>query len=322
MAFQGQAFSDNNVSASMAVMAAEGGTANGNLVIAFDDTIVAAGDNSFVGDSFQGDTIVGDVSANMHAANYCGGSANNHVSLDVKNEAASSAQADGNNISAFNDVIIDSGSDNVVVGDVNANMCAVDGNFYGGYYGGDHSATNNISMTMGNFVRRSSEGDNNTISGFNDFISVEGGNDTIAGDVNATMDARPSATASIRRRTSLARWRAMPPRRRLSDAHADGNIISGFNDTIIAAGAYGGGNNNIAGDVSASMNANACGGFDNHADNQINLTAENRAEDGATANGNTINAYNDVITTIGGNDTIVGDVGAEMDASAFGYGQQ
>ncbi|MFZ0694062.1 MAG: hypothetical protein WAN51_07920, partial [Alphaproteobacteria bacterium] len=207
----------NSVRLNGGIFAAYGGQADGNNFFAFDDSINGNGGS---------DSIVGNVSASMHAANFGEGCVKNSVSLGVDNRAWDSGQADGNTISAFNDVITNSSNGNFVAGDVAANMCAFDG---GGY---ENRAENSINMAA----------------------------------INSAFDS----------------------------GTANGNTINAYNDTIVVTGAYGG-DNYVAGDVGASMHAAAADGCYNSAENSIALAAKNIAFDSGTANGNTINAYNNSI---------------------------
>ena len=237
--------------------------------------------------------------------------ASNAIGPTVENFAEFGASANGNVINGFNDTITSGGFSEGrehIIGDVSATMNAsVCGDGY-------NYAENHIDLTAENKAIYGGSANGNTINAFNDVIAAAAGFGTIVGDVSANMDA--SAHGSGYNYASNAIGPSVGNVAFGEGAQANGNIINGFNNTISVAS---GSSNTLVGDVNADMNAFAGIGVQNTADNHISMTAANIAGRSATANGNTINAFNDSISVGGGDDNfIVGDVNARMSAEARG----
>ena len=303
--------------------------ADGNTFVAFNDSLVTdSGDN----------TLVGDVQATMQiqATPSCEGCENNlnHVSLDLINVAGGTsncnyntpgwAYGDGNNFTAFNDVmsvaVTGSGANNLV-GDVRADMHITTE--------GQHvQNTNAIDLSLTNVAfhaSRTAEANHNTFNAFNDSMTVlsggYGGNNLI-GDVSDNMSIDTDGKDDPKN-LNEDRLEAFNGAIR-GDSHdagaaqiADHNLFHAFNDTMSATASLG--DNNMVGDVwmsaeISSGQSQAC----NHNHVALGLTnSAISASPTAEANNNTFTAFNDQIASGGGNDFMVGDVAAGSTDTAW-----
>jgi hypothetical protein len=355
------------------------GNANGNSFRIANDVLTAAGGNNvLVGDVLAASMFAfasggsafaegGDASAEGTAYGGCaaafGGDVwnQNEIGLSVENSAESGTIeatsqsgtfADGNTFTAFNDTMSAGEGDNVMVGDVWAQRMnaialpgevgaadgeagsildlVVDGGFTDNGTAGN---LNTVHLGLANFAGGSNaHADGNSFSAFNDILTAGdsgayGGN-LMVGDVFVGTEGCGEGDGMRilsggfesgwnRNQVDLYVVNTANDVGDDAPATANGNGFTAFNDTMTSgdAGAYGGGNV-LVGDVLANRMAIYSEGETDDNRNDIDLRIANSAfaanggASGVEANGNTFNAFNDIVVAGDGGNFMAGDVAA------------
>jgi Ca2+-binding RTX toxin-like protein len=294
--------------------ASESSTANNNTFNAFNDVIAAP--------DVSGGTLVGDVYANQDASisevddyNYN----SNEISLEVSNRAYNSASADENSFNAFNDTLT-GGTGSTLVGDVLTDYMYASTDRTGDETSTDNENLNQIFAGISNAANYGGSANNNSFNAFNDSLTGAGDN-TIVGDVYArSMEIVSYGGDDVSNESYNYIGLDVYNSADGSGTQANGNTFTAFNDTLVSGSGEG---NVLVGDIYAeSMQIGTHDDEYNYNSNNIDLAITNSAEHGETvaqANGNSFDAFNDVLTAEGSsNDTMVGDVWASMEISTTG----
>jgi len=286
------------------------------------NTFNAFNDNLAGGAGIDG--IVGDVFAQQSDAD-C-----NKVGLTIGNSAAAcavaatpdaadegvlnayaegSASANNNHFTAYNDTIVGGdGVENTLTGDVGATQSGCYNEIKLGVansanaHASDYQPLPSSDYAAATALAQANE---NSFNAFNDVLVGGAGNDAITGDVSATQEGEQNKIelCVMNIAAACAAWDS--PGMAMATAAASHNDFTLFNDTISGAG----GSNYLVGDVWAYQSGST---------NDIDLGIRNSANANgngtvnATADFNTFNAFNDVISAGAGADTLVGDVRASQ----------
>ena len=275
---------------------------NGNTVSAANDhiTVTGNGGNDFI----AGDVVAQGVTGGNGGYGGNGGSAGgggtdggvaghggkggdggNGGDATIELTAIAACTAYAVAVSAFNDTIASAGGSEVIVGDVSASdIRGGDGGAAGDSVNIPHDG-NGGDATV-HLAAVANGGSGNSVTAFDDQISVSGGNDQIVGDVYANS-VEGGAAGGSPFDNNVHGHDGHGSVSLQADANSN-NTVDAYNDVI----SVGGGNDAIYGDVYAS-----------HTD-CVSLEAD---ADGSA----TVNAFNDQIFAVAGNDIIVGDVGTD-----------
>ena len=260
--------------------------ADSNTFIAYNDTITAGSD------VYGGSILVGDVAAGTTARIFSegGGSGGmvihddggpgcntNAIDLDIKNLAIGAINSEnvgahafagfssngvefGNHFTVYNDVLTAGSGDNLIVGDVAAQM-----SIYGNGY--SHADLNQIDLSIQDKASLSGSASFNTFNAFNDTITASGdGNNFIVGDVAASMHINDGYCGTNEVTLAISNFANS------GRDDANNNDFRAWNDNITA----GNGDNHIVGDVflhssGYSENVNSTVNVDIHNNGNIPL---------------------------------------------------
>jgi len=322
----GDASNNNYLQLGVYQTGSESGTADGNVINAFNDTMSAGGGGNYMAGDVSVDIASHGYGGDAHAS---GGYAFGGQGGDGGQGGLGGTGGQGGD-STYSPYVGADGADGQPGqgGTGGDGGCAVGGN--ADAHGGDATNCNSIELTVYNGATYNGTADSNLIDAFNDSMSAAYGGNEMVGDVAASLDAGAYGGNACATGGGAYGGTGGVGGAGLDGADAEplnfvadyvggggGNdVVNGLDgnnggDAYNNAGIGGTGGNAFGGD------AHAVGG-DAFNSNDIQLAVTNQATDGGTADGNHINAFNDAMTAGSGCNSMVGDVAAYVTGHAYG----